>query len=212
MYICPECQILLDESQIRNNRCPVIVNHNNPHKPLLKADPDIAHPILLCLKKGYHITGFSGAKRYHLDDSENKFQQLNPVIPFVTFGFSSKLDCESFYKKFKHLNHLMQNWDFEELQRFYRTDEELQVIGSHVLHSKRSQRHHVEMFRTNDFFEIRFIGGGTKFSPAILWDSIYFRDLTEEQQEQRKILLRDFHDSYFTYCKDFFSIFDEICA
>lgn len=212
MYICPECLIILDDKQLKNNRCPVVTNHANVHRPLLKVDDDIAHSILRCLRKGYNVTSYSGAQRNYLNDSDNPFEQLNPKLPHVTFGFTSKLECDNFYQKFKHLNHLMQNWEIEGISCIHRIDEELQVISHHVLQSKRTQRDMFEVFKTTEFYEIRFIGGGTKFSPAIMWDSIYFRDMTEEQKSQKEVLLKDFYDSYFDYCKDFFAIFDEICA
>lgn len=211
MYICTECQLLLDETQLKHNRCPIITNHKNPHRPLMKVDDDIAHSILRCIKEGYNVTNFSGAKRNCMDDSANEFDRLYPKIPYITFGFASKVECEDFYKRCKPIRHLMQNWNIPGLERMYRVDEELHVISDHVLHSKKSHKHVFEGLATVDFYEIRFVGGGTKFSPAILWDTIYFRDTNEEQKSEKEILLKDFYDSYFDYCKDFFGIFDVIC-
>lgn len=212
MYICSECLVLLDDNQIKTNRCPIVTNHKNPHKPLLRVDDDMAHPVLRLLKKGYYISNFSGAQRNYLGETDVMSEKLNPKIPHVTFGFFSKIECDAFFKKFRHLRHLMQNWELEDLHHVHRVDEELQVITEYVLHSKRSIRDPFNLSATSEFYEIRFVGGGTKFSPAIIWDSMYLKDLTEEKKIQRERLLKDFYDSYYDYCKDFFLALDIICA
>lgn len=215
LYICKECQVIIDTEHLKKPQCPIITPHINPHKPLLSVDDDMADPVLRCLKKNYFIVHHRGAHRRWSDEGI-KLGRLHSKIPYLTIGFINREECFDFYDKFKHLNHTMTDWNIPGLQQFYRSGDDIQVISNHILRSCTSHRNSFTVVSdkrlSEEFYEIRFVGGGPKFSPLFVWEQLHFRDLTEEQNAAMGILHKDFYDNYFDYCKDFFCALEEICA
>lgn len=216
LYICKECKVVLDSDHLKKPNCPIITPHVNPHKPLMTVDNDMADSVLRCLKKNYLVVNHRGAFRRWSPEGM-KSAKFHSKIPYLTIGFTNQLECVDFYNKFKHLNHTMTNWNIPGLQQFYRSDDDIQVINSYILQSRTAyNKSFVVVVNDTEFtevlYEIRFVGGGPKFSPLFVWEQLHFRDLTAEQSATMNALYKDFYNNYFDYCKDFFSALDEICA
>ncbi len=206
MFVCRCCKVLLDDTQLKGNRCPIVADHSAYTYPLLRVPKDLSKQILTCIQKGYSVVSVAGGERNYIENKTTILDRFAPQIPHMTLCFYDYTTCVDFYNKIQHLTPMMQDWSVEGLHRFYRIDSDLHLVNSHILEVTG-----LDCQCPSDAVEkkyyIRFIGGGTKFSPSIIWENTHPKALTEDQQLVREKLLLDFYENYHNYTKEFSELF-----